>query len=76
MNNRTNGRIDDPPPEKPQTMQELLDSAHNDWKFKRRDEAFMKVLNAMAMMSQGVAQCMSITHEMKSLLDAHKPDGK
>lgn len=53
-----------PPPPKPiQTMEELLDSAERDWKFKRKDEAFAKVLGALAMMSQGTAQAMK-TAEM------------
>lgn len=48
-----------PPPPKPiQTMEELLDSAQTEWKCKRKDEAFVKVLGAMAMMSAGVAQAM------------------
>lgn len=47
-----------PPPPGPTTMQELLDSAQEDWKFKRKDEAFVKVLGALAMISQGVGTAM------------------
>lgn len=57
-----------PEPDKPMTMQELLNSAHNDWKFKRKDEAFMKVLSAMALMSAGVAQAMKMADEAKALI--------
>lgn len=52
-----------PPPPPILTMEELLDSAERDWKFKRKDEAFAKVLGAMALISQGVAQSMK-TAEM------------
>lgn len=52
-----------PPPPRPTTMTELLDSAQTDWKFKRKDGAFAKVLGALAMMSAGVAQAMK-TSEM------------
>lgn len=49
-----------PQPQGPQTMEDLLDSAQTDWKFKRKDEAFIKVLGALAMISQGVAQAMKV----------------
>lgn len=52
-----------PPDEAPETMQELLDKAHNDWKFQRKDQAFMRVLSALAMMSQGVAQAMTTSEQ-------------
>ncbi len=64
MNPRNNNG-EPPPTEKPQSMEDLLGQAHNDWKFKRRDEAFMKVLNALAMMSTGVAQAMKTVEELK-----------
>ncbi len=63
MNSRINNG-EPPQQEKPQSMEDLLGQAHNDWKFKRRDEAFMKVLNALAMMSTGVAQAMKKTEEI------------
>lgn len=47
-------------PQQPLGMEDLLNSAEKDWKFKRKDEAFVKVLGAMAMMSQGVAQAMKV----------------
>lgn len=61
-----------PPVDKPKTMEELLGQAHNDWKFKRRDEAFMKVLNALAMMSAGVAKAMKDSEE--ALANSNKSD--
>lgn len=55
FNDPTNGA-----PQGPQTMEDLLNSAQTDWKFKRKDEAFIKVLGALAMISQGVAQAMKV----------------
>jgi hypothetical protein len=44
-----------------ETMEELLTSAEQDWKFKQRDRAFVKVLGAIAMMSQGIAMSIRST---------------
>lgn len=52
-----------PPPPPILTMEELINSAQTDWKFKRKDEAFAKVLGALALISQGTAQAMK-TAEM------------
>lgn len=57
-------------------MQELLDSAFNDVKLHRRDAALIKILNAMAMMSQGVAHAMHAAEEIKAIIEAQKQDGK
>jgi len=50
------------------TMQELLDRAAEEWKFKRRDEAFMLVLNAIAMISRGVGQALQKTEGTLELM--------
>lgn len=52
-----------PPNDPPQTMEDLLGRAHNDWKFKRKDACIMKLLAAMAMMSAGVAEAMKTANQ-------------
>jgi hypothetical protein len=78
MNNRIvtpNGTTPfNPPSQKPESMADLLNSAHNDWKFKRKDEAFMKVLNALAMISTGTAQAMRAIEDMKAKSEPPKED--
>jgi len=59
---------------KPATMQDLLDSAHEDWKFKRKDEAFAKVLNAISMVSIGTAQCMKAVEAATEANKAKPPE--
>lgn len=60
------------PPPGPQTMEELLNSAETDWKFKRKDEAFVKVLGALAMISQGVATAMKTSEAALAEVQALK----
>ena len=56
--------ISEPTPvEVPQNMDDLLGKAHNDWKFKRKDECIMKLLSAIAMLSTGVAGCMKTANQ-------------
>jgi hypothetical protein len=73
MSNRiiTNG---DGKPPLPQTMQELLDQAHNDIKFKRRDEAMFKILNAVSMVSVGTAQCMKSVNGLVEYVQTNLPE--
>ena len=73
MSNRiiTNG---DGKPPLPLTMQELLDQAHNDIKFKRRDEAMFKILNAISMVSVGTAQCMKSVNGLVEYVKANLPE--
>lgn len=52
-----------PPNDPPLTMQELLDRASNDWNLARKDACIMKLLSAMAMMSQGVAEAMKTSNQ-------------
>lgn len=53
---------------KPITMQELLDRAAQEWKFKHRDEAFVLVLNAIAMISHGTGQALQKTEAVLELV--------
>lgn len=66
MSDRNNGEIptgakpaDDPP----MTMEELLATAHKDWKLARKDQAFARVLTAIAMISQGTAEAMKTANQ-------------
>ena len=57
MHNRIlnqNGAPSSDPDEK-LTLQQRLDICNKDWKFKRKDEAFVGLLNAVAFMSNGIA---------------------
>lgn len=73
MSNRiiTNGDVKSQPP---QTMQELLDKAHNDIKFKRRDEAMLKIIDAISMISVGTAQCMKSVNGLVEYVQAKLPE--
>lgn len=72
MSNRiiTNGEANQPP----QTMQELLGKAHNDIKFKRRDEAMLKIIDAISMISVGTAQCMKSVNGLVEYVQANLPE--
>lgn len=61
MSDRNNGEIPTgakPAADPPMTMEELLATAHKDWKLARKDQAFARVLTAIAMISQGTAEAM------------------
>lgn len=53
-------------------MEELLTSAQTDWKFKRKDEAFIKVLGALAMISQGTGSAMATAEAAMAEVEALK----
>lgn len=55
-------------------MQELLDKAHNDIKFKRRDEAMLKIIDAISMISVGTAQCMKSVNGLVEYVQAKLPE--
>jgi hypothetical protein len=63
-----------PKPSPPTTMKQLLDRADHEWKFKRKDEAFVLVLNALAMMSEGVAQSLNEIEHLKKKLEMYEPN--
>lgn len=66
-----------PKPESPQNMDDLLGQAHNDWKFKRKDECIMKLLSALAIMSTGVAGAMKTANQALQLaVEAHDKASK
>lgn len=53
-------------------MTDLLNSAEQDWKFKRKDEAFIKVLGALAMISQGTGTAMKMSELAMQEVEALK----
>lgn len=61
------------PPAGPMTMADLLTAAESSWKKGDRQRAFITLLGAVAMMSQGVAQAMKTSDDLKARLDALHP---
>lgn len=66
MSDRIHGYIPNgatPADDPPMTMEELLETAHKDWKLARKDNAFARVLTAIAMISQGTAESMKTANQ-------------
>lgn len=56
--------LDNGAPTGPTTMAELLSAAEASWKAGEKQKAFITMLGAMAMMSQGVAQAMKASADL------------
>lgn len=52
-------------PDEQLTLQQRLDICNKDWKFKRKDEAFVGLLNAVAFMSHGIAVMNQLTERLE-----------
>ena len=75
MSNRIINIHDGPngtPPKQPIRMEDLLNSAQADWKAGHKQQAFVKVLGGMAMMSSGVAQAMKMAELAMKEVEALK----
>jgi len=62
-----------PKADNPQSMDDLLGQAHNDWKFQRKDACILKLIAAIGMMSTGVAGAMKTANQALQLAyEAHE----
>ena len=53
-------------------MEELLNAAQTDWKFKRKDEAFAKVLGALALISAGTGKAIKTAEDALAAVEELK----
>lgn len=52
-------------------MNDLLDRAHNSWRFKRKDESIDYIIAGLRLMSQGVAQALKDIEALKAEAQHH-----
>lgn len=64
--------IDNGTPPGPTSMNDLLNAAESMWRAGDRQKAFITVLGACALMSQGVAQCIKNTEAALREVEALK----